>query len=443
MKASLFKIIFFICGVICCIRPSAAQETLPLDSLFARSAILQKNYYGFSLYDLDSNRSIYEHHADRLFTPASNAKIYTLYSVLQVIGDSIPGLHYIERGDSLIFWGTGDPTFLHPKLDNRRVYHFLKNSDKRLYYLIQENPDGSYRNGWAMEDYNYAYQAEVVPFPIYGNLVRFASDKGGLSAFPPYFDKTIAPLRKRTGDFFVKRHIGHNIFELFGNSVPSRYRTEKPFVWSDTLFIELLADTLGRSVELVNKDKYLFDSMYEEVRTIYSVPRDIVLREMMLPSDNFLAEQLTMVAAYSRYGSFLTDSLRKEMNDLFFSKFGEGSYLWDGSGLSTYNKVTPANTVGLLTSLYKQIGDDQALRMFFPAGGVDGTLKNAYRVDKSGPFVWAKTGTLRSVYCQSGYLRTKSGRNLTFSFLNNNFAGSATRIRSEVARLITLIHDNL
>jgi D-alanyl-D-alanine carboxypeptidase/D-alanyl-D-alanine-endopeptidase (penicillin-binding protein 4) len=49
-----------------------------------------------------------------------------------LIGDSIPGLAYVERGDSLIFWGTGDPSFLHPRLDSGKVYNFLKNSDKKI-----------------------------------------------------------------------------------------------------------------------------------------------------------------------------------------------------------------------------------------------------------------------------------------------------------------------
>ena len=213
----------------------------------------------------------------------------------------------------------------------------------------------------------------------------------------------------------------------------------KPFVWSDSLAVTLLTDTLGRSVQLLPEFDFLPD---EQLHTLYSTDRNLVLREMMLPSDNFLAEQLTMVAAYQRYGAFLTDSLRSELAATDFANFTDTAALWDGSGLSVYNKITPENMLSLLISLRELLGDEYALRMFFPAGGVDGTLKSAYRIDGNGPFVWAKTGTLNSVYCQSGYIQTKSGRRLAFSFLNNNFRSSASPVRREIVRLVTFIHEN-
>lgn len=99
-----------------------------------RSPVLDKHYVGFCLYDMDEQRYVYGHNQDRHFTPASNTKIFTLFTSLTLIGDSIPGLAYVERGDSLIFWGTGDPSFLHPHLENSRVFDFLKTSDKKLFY---------------------------------------------------------------------------------------------------------------------------------------------------------------------------------------------------------------------------------------------------------------------------------------------------------------------
>ncbi|NGF57757.1 peptidase S13 [Parapedobacter sp. SGR-10] len=416
---------------------SFGQEFEALDKELVQSSILNKHYYGFNLYDLDSNRMVYGRNADRYFTPASNTKVFTLFTALKHIGDSIPGIEYVERGDSLIFWGTGDPTFLHPKLDNRRVYDFLKYSDKTLYYVPQDNVDGSYRNGWAIEDYKYDYQTDIVPFPIYGNLVYFRSDEGRIKAMPSYFEHALAMRKFSTRHFAIDRQIGSNVFELSNANIPKSYRTRKPFLWSDSLFVQLLSDTLGREVVLL--PSYLRP---DDVKTLYSVPKNRVLREMMLPSDNFLAEHLTMVAAHQRFHAFLTDSLRYEMNEQYYAQFNDSIRLFDGSGLSTYNKVTPNSMISLLLTLEKEIGDEYLLRMFFPAGGVDGTLKRTYTVDKSGPYVWAKTGTLSSVYCQSGYLLTKSGRRFAFSFLNNNFVLPASVVRRELARIVTYIHQN-
>ncbi len=416
---------------------SFCQEFDALDKVFAQSSILNRHYYGFNLYDLDSSRMVYGRNADKHFTPASNTKVFTLFTALKHIGDSIPGIEYVERGDSLIFWGTGDPTFLHPKLDNHRVYDFLKYTAKTLYYVPQDNVDGSYRNGWSIEDYKYDYQTDIVPFPIYGNLVYFTSDGNHIKAMPGYFEHSLAVRKFPSRYFAVSRQMGNNVFEVSNMDIPKSYRTRKPFIWSDSLFTRLLSDTLSREVILLPQYP-----RPDDTKTLYSVPKNRVLREMMLPSDNFLAEHMTMVAAHQRFHAFLTDSLRQEMNEQYYSKFSDSIRLFDGSGLSTYNKITPNSMVSLLLTLEEEIGDEYVLRMFFPAGGVDGTLKHTYTLDKNGPYVWAKTGTLSSVYCQSGYLLARSGRRFAFSFLNNNFVLPTSTVRRELARIVTYIHQN-
>src|SRR5690606_1645033 len=105
----LFGLLFFL--------DSNAQNTQDLNLQLQQSNVLNKHYYGFSLYDLDEKEFVFGYNEDKHFTPASNTKVFTLLASLKLIGDSIPGLAYVERGDSLIFWGTGDPTFLHARLD--------------------------------------------------------------------------------------------------------------------------------------------------------------------------------------------------------------------------------------------------------------------------------------------------------------------------------------
>ena len=73
-------------------------------------------------------------------------------------------------------------------------------------------------------------------------------------------------------------------------------------------------------------------------------------------------------------------------------------------------------------------------------GGKTGTLKNQYK--GSEPFVFGKTGTLGGAYNLSGYLKTKKGKVLLFSFMNNNFTLKTQDIRREVERILTEIRDN-
>jgi len=110
--------------------------------------------------------------------------------------------------------------------------------------------------------------------------------------------------------------------------------------------------------------------------------------------------------------------------------------------LSRYNLFTPNTSITLLKKISAKVNDDERLHSLFPAGGVSGTLKRAYKTDNGNPFVWAKTGTLTNVYNQSGYIITRKGKKLIYSFMNNNFTKTTEEIRNEMERIITKIHND-
>ncbi len=414
-----------------------AQDFNLLQQQFDKSSTLKGYFYGFNLYDLDSNRFLFGINEDKHFTPASNTKVFTLFNSLKHLGDSIPGLHYVERGDSLIFWGTGDPTFLHSKLDSHKVYNFLAQSGKQLFYAAAAQVEETfYRNGWSVEDFEEYYQPELSAFPIYGNVVTFREQAGKLQATPRYFQSLCIKGDKGGASFSLSRDFDKNLFISSTHKLPNNYVNEKPFRTSDELFVELLQDTLHRPVQLISYTKP------QDYKLIYSTATKEVLREMMLPSDNFLAEQLNMLTALAHFGSFKTASMRSYMEEQYYKYFTDKIELRDGSGLSTYNKVTPRSMVELLLLVQQELPLPTDLHYVFPTGGVDGTIKSAYKLDRGEAFVWAKTGTINSVHCQSGYIKTRTGKNLVFSFLNNNFLGSASPVRAEMVRLITFIREN-
>ncbi len=416
--------------------PLFAQNYNELNALFQSSTVLNKHYVGFSLYDLAAKEYVYGQNEDKHFTPASNTKVFTLYTALKLIGDSIPAIAYVERGDSLIFWGTGDPTFLHPKFKSQKVFKFLKDSNKKLYYASTKSQEPFYRNGWSVEDYEYYYQPEVSVFPIYGNVILFKEKSGELVLNPKYFDCYISHQDDTTSRFLIHRDYGSNKMNYNSAPLPKEYVNEKPFHVSDSLIQALLQDTLYRPVGLVGLPLPI------DAKTLYSEKTGEVIREMMLPSDNFLAEQLNMVASFVKNKSFQTKSLRQQMQEDYYRFFPDTIELRDGSGLSSYNKITPRAMVTLLNWIHSDIPDEQTKLHLFPAGGIEGTLKGVYPTPGGKAFVWAKTGTINSVHCQSGYIITKQGRRYAFSFLNNNFMGSAGPIRKEMVKIVTYIYEN-
>src|ERR1700758_3419165 len=118
-----------------------------IKKLFKHSAIMKDHFTGFALYDLDNKKMIYEINAEKYFTPASNTKLFTFYTCLKMLGDSVPALKYVVRGDSLIFWGTGDPSFLHSDLKAQKAFNFLKNSHKKLFFSAENYTGELYGDG--------------------------------------------------------------------------------------------------------------------------------------------------------------------------------------------------------------------------------------------------------------------------------------------------------
>ncbi len=404
---------------------------------FKNSKVTDKYLYGFALYDLANKEMIFEHNGDRYFTPASNTKLFTFYAGLKIAPDSIPSLRYVERGDSLIFWGTGDPSFLHTSLKGTKAFNFLKNTDKKLFYAPGRYTGDFYGNGWQWDDYNDYYQAEINELPIMDNLVTIASNKkGGVRVSPQLFASCVSVDDSKTqGNFNVKRDFLQNHFITPNVAVPANFSQEIPYKLSLGLTINLLVDTLKKQIDVID------EKMPANAKTIYNLKTDSILKRLMLPSDNFVAEQLLLTYA---------DKLGLELNTRKVIKYIEEKYLsdlpqkisWvDGSGLSRGNLFTPRDIIKLLEKIYQEENNQQKLFNMLPAGGKAGTLRNAYpKTDH--PFVFGKTGTLSNNHNQSGYIVTKKGKLFLFSFMNNNFVMPTAEVRNEMVRIVTYIHDN-
>jgi D-alanyl-D-alanine carboxypeptidase/D-alanyl-D-alanine-endopeptidase (penicillin-binding protein 4) len=107
--------------------------------------------------------------------------------------------------------------------------------------------------------------------------------------------------------------------------------------------------------------------------------------------------------------------------------------LSDGSGMSTYNRLSPRSVVSLLRWASSQSWGE-AWRSTFPVAGVDGTLGRRFRGTSLEGRLFAKTGSLNATNALSGYMTARSGRTLVFSFFANDVPadGSATAVMDAV-----------
>jgi len=407
-----------------------------LNTFLTNSVVLNDHLVGFALSDLDDGAVIYEKNADKYFIPASNTKLYTFYAGLQLFPDSLPSLRYIERGDSLIFWGTGDPSFLEERLRGINAFNFLKSSSKQLFFSPGRYRGNVYGQGWAWDDYSDPSQAEITELPLFGNLISIKGNNGRVSVNPAHFNDCFTKdslLSYQT--FTVDRKVDENEFTYPAIPVPQGYTQQIPYRTSTATTVSMLSDTLKRAVKLIRMD------MPATAKTIFNVPSEHVFREMLLPSDNFIAEQLLLVYSNKFQQNLSGTDAISYISGKYLSKLPNKPRWVDGSGMSRMNLFSPRDMIMVLHLIDSTVHNREKLFSMLPAGGKTGTLKNAYpKNDK--PFVFAKTGTFSNNYSQSGYVVTKKGRVLSFSLMNNNFITPLAKVKEEMARMIIYIHDN-
>lgn len=403
---------------------------------FKSSEMLNKYQVGFALYDMAGREMIFQKDADKYFTPASNTKLFTFYAGLKISPDSIASLRYIEKGDSLIFWGTGDPSLLHTVLKGTKAIEMLKNSSKKLFLANGRYTGNFFGNGWSWDDYNDYYQPEISELPLFDNVVLVTAKQAGeMNISPSIFNSCfIADSTSKATKFNVQREFSTNKFHYPLVKTTANYEQQVPFKTATGITLTLLSDTLNTDVQLIKL------ALPKEAKTLYSSKSDDVFRQLMLPSDNFVAEQLLLTYADKLGIELSTPKVIASIKEKYLTDLPDQPKWVDGSGLSRGNLFTPRSIIKLLDLIYNEVNNQERLFSMLPAGGKSGTLRNAYAKTET-PFVYGKTGTLSGVHNQSGYLITQKGRLLLFSFMNNNYVQPIADIRKEMVRVMTYIHD--
>lgn len=386
-------------------------------------------FTGVLVTDTRTGKTLFSQYDEKPFVPASNTKILTLYACLSTLGDSIPAFRYFTRHDTLFLLGTGDPTLLHPDFPESAALPLLK-AAKAIVVSDQNVQQTPYGAGWAWDDYNDYYQAELSSLPVYGNVVRAIPQNGSLTLRPGYFPLKDSLLT--TGN--VIREQEKN--EFYHNPAAKRngnFQQEIPFRTGFDLTARLLADTL--KVPVIHRH---FE-ITEPLKTAYSQPLDTVLRKMMQQSDNLLAEQLLLLA-----GSTLSDTVSSAVSIRHLSRLLlndlDLSYRWrDGSGLSRYNLFSPRIMVHVLNKMYRSYPQERLFSLM-SVGGKAGTLRNKYKTSVT-PYVFAKTGSMSGVYNESGFLLSRSGRLLTYSVMKNNFTDAVADNGRKTMELVEMIRE--
>jgi D-alanyl-D-alanine carboxypeptidase/D-alanyl-D-alanine-endopeptidase (penicillin-binding protein 4) len=422
-----------------------------------------------------TGRVLYERNADRLFVPASNAKLVVTatalallpvdYRIVTSVYGTGPLINGALHGD-LVVYGRGDPMYSQhcyradtlsagvcdsmwtrmEQLADSIVARGVRQVDGSLV------GDGSYfedplvNGDWSGYDLNWWYAAPVSGLGFNDNSLNIAWHPGvkvGMPAvvhFEPDLQnfefenrtRTVDSSGPTTIDFF--RVPGTMRLWAEGNvSVSNSGRTEYFAVPDPNLFFvqALRASLARRGVAIAGPNRGTTDSMaYHDPRTnpalaqIASRPLSDLLYPILNSSQNWFAETLLKLLGRERgpggswdgglavERAFLKDSVK--VDTMAFT-------LADGSGLSSSNLVTPRAFVQILRYV-RQHPSHAAFLRALPRAGQPGSLKDRFAGTAVEGRVQAKTGSINHVNSLSGFVQQPNGRTMIFAIVANNHA---------------------
>lgn len=404
------------------------ENYLALEKALGTESFFNGHLTGFLLYDLDSQHVEFDKNSQIRILPASTTKLFTLFASLVILQDSTQTLRYVSSGDTLKIWGAGDPSWKYKNFTQPDFQKILGNHTV-IQFSDANQVSPSFGYGWQWDDYYYDYSAERSALPIYGNLVQVQKIGNRPQVIPSFFQDqvftTSKPVKELERDFHSNRFY-YNPSTFLG-------REEFiPFLSTPEVFVKLA------EAETSKKWIYKAEALPAKHKAWRGAPLSPILKEMMSESDNFLAEQLLFMVSDRLFQTLDTERAIEYIVKTYLNDLPDAPKWVDGSGLSRHNLFTPRSMVTLFEKLYRLLPENE-LNEYLAIGGKTGTLKNSFQAPD--PYIFAKTGSMSNNYSIVGLIKTKSGKNYAFAFMNTNFPYPASTVRKEVEKVMVMVRD--
>jgi D-alanyl-D-alanine carboxypeptidase/D-alanyl-D-alanine-endopeptidase (penicillin-binding protein 4) len=415
--------------------------------------------------DAGSGDTLYSHGADELFVPASNMKIVsgaiglatrgkefrwrtpfvargrieagTLHGDLLVVGRGDPSVSDHVSGDAMLPLRAATESLL-----ARGVRHVAG----RVLPSGNAFPDANAGFGWSWEDLDNAYGAPIDELLFNEGFSEIHVAAAETAGQPPTFRTSPA----RT--FPVVRMEALTVARGAGEDTVARLDAVKDTATGQVVVSGTIPLGDSATLEVTHRDPAaayvaaLREAMRERgisvgdsafadslpVDTLFALespPLATILGFFLKPSQNQIGEMLFKSVALHRADTGSARVARRITAERLrqWGARDDGFLVWDGSGLSRRDLLSPSTIIRVLDAMRKHTD----FRVFYdamPIAGVDGTLRGRMRSTQGEANVRGKTGTLGNVRSLSGYVTTRSGRIILFSVLCNNYLVPTSRI---------------
>lgn len=430
---------------------------------------------GFYAVDLETGETLADRNSEKLMIPASTLKIITSAAALEILG---PGYRFTTKvgfignisdrtlkGD-LVVVGGGDPALGSEYFGSHYYFpHFLKAWAQKIkaagitkidgdlvldgsLYDTEEIPPT-----WVWEDIGNYYGAGPSAFSVYDNFFRITFSSPAEAGKPA---KVIATYPKMDGLQIASEVLSsdenRDLAYVFGSPLDKKRKitgtipkNRKAFTIKAAVFHpeELLAEELfshlaesgifiSGKVRFETTEKSKFQTIYVQE----SPPLSEIVKVVNHESVNLFAEHLVKQIAAEKNGLGSREDGLKIIREFWQSKgVGSGFFMEDGSGLSHFNAVSPAQFVSVLEYMSNKSIYAKDFLYSLPGVGA-GTLSGFDSAVFTGNQLKAKSGSMARVRCYAGYLEAVSGRKIAFSVMFNHFSGNHVQLVSEIESLL-------
>jgi D-alanyl-D-alanine carboxypeptidase/D-alanyl-D-alanine-endopeptidase (penicillin-binding protein 4) len=390
------------------VRSPLEQLRFSIDSM-VNDPMFSSAHIGLLIVNSRTHDTLYSRNAGKLFMPASNQKLLSSSVALHQLGPNYRFRTVVARrgelkdgvlnGD-LVVIGNGDPSISDRMRGNAMAAmqgiadSIIARGIKRITGTLRPGgdalPDGIYGYGWELDDMR-------------------------TSGTP-----TDELLFNEGQERYIRHTAKGDTIDLIGTQNP----TLSYLSALDTAFRARGVTSAGTSIEIV--------PLTERLDTVYvfeSPPLKDILPPFLKPSQNQIGEILIKTLGREKLGVGIADSgavvITRQLREWGVDSLG--AYVYDGSGLSRHDLVTPETIVKILTAMQQ----DTAFQAFYdalPIAGVDGTIRTRMRNTPAANNMHAKTGTIEFVRSLSGYITDADNDRLIFSFLSNHFVVPVSQI---------------
>lgn len=461
----------------------AQNELEVVKNQVVNDPVLANASIGIYVIDLKTGEKLLQNQSKVSLSPASTVKLFSTASAFEILGENyhtetklyakseispagvlasdlwirgggdvtLGSKYYNESGSEsnfLIRWA--DTLF---KLGLRKIEGNIIGDGSEFGY--QGAPDG-----WTWNDMGNYYGAGPSGLIIYDNMLRYYFKVNGIGAKPQLL-KTFPLVENFNFNNYIEGSNAHGdnsyiygapySLDRFGtgyleanSEITVKGSIPDPELQFATEFKKALLD---RGIEVIGEAQNVRNMQLEPGRTRYGVGHFLIFKHKSptvasiaywtnLKSVNLFAEELVCWIGYHKNGIGSTENGINKIDKYWSSRINtEGLFLKDGSGLSRTNAISAEHFCELLKHMHLS-KSAVAFKKTLAIAGETGTMAAICKNQGGDGRVRAKSGTMSKVKSYAGYVTTKSGRELAFAFIFNNYNCSNDALILKIEKLM-------